>query len=274
MNFGERLKDMRTERKMTQQAFADAIGVSVVTVRNWEYNVKRPAMDAILAIAGVFQVSTDSLLGFSMRQDDGLALSRMERRLILDFRVLDGYGRKAVQTLCSLEKERVEELAARPAPNVLRLETTAKKAPRDTGERERYIPRYTTAAAAGYSVPLDGADFEMLLVDDRVPPQADYAVDIQGNSMAPYIKDGDMVYVQKDGQLSIGDVGIFCVDGAMYCKQYYMDDAHNLTLVSANPELRSSNVFVPAESGSSVTFCGKVLLGRRIDLPDYLFGEQ
>ena len=273
MDFGDRLKSMRIERKITQQRFADAVGVSVVTVRNWEYNIKKPTMDTILSIAKVLQVSIDTLLGFSLIEPDNIALSPIEHRLILDFRSLDNHGQKAVQTICSLEKDRVVELAAKSVPNIVSFHS-AKQSRKSTERRsERFIPRYTTPAAAGYSVPLDGADFEMLLVDDNVPPQADYAVDIQGDSMYPYIKDGDMVYVQKDCQISIGDIGIFCVDGAMYCKQYYIDDAKNLFLVSANPELKKSNVFVPAESGSTVTFCGKVLLGCRPELPDYLFEE-
>ena len=141
-----------------------------------------------------------------------------------------------------------------------------------TTSRHRHT-RGTTPSAAGSSVPLDGVDFEMILVDSSVPEEADYAVYIQGNSMYPYIHDGDMVYVKKDAELSVGDIGIFCVDGAMYCKQYYLDDNNNLVLVSANPELRHTNIFVSADSGRSVKACGKVLLKEKIDLPDYLFED-
>ena len=121
------------------------------------------------------------------------------------------------------------------------------------------------------AAPIDVADFGMMLADDSVPDAADFAVDIQGNSMEPYIHDGDTVYVRRDAELSIGDVGIFCVDGAMYCKQYYLDEDRNLILVSANPDLRDTNVFVSADSGHSVQACGKVLLDVRLELPDYLF---
>lgn len=113
----------------------------------------------------------------------------------------------------------------------------------------------------------------MILVDNTVPSEADFAVGIQGNSMYPYINDGDTVYVKKDTDLSIGDVGIFCVDGAMYCKQYYIDEERNLTLLSANPRFKHTNVYVSAESGSYVKCYGKVLLGRRIDLPDYIYED-
>ena len=276
MNFGERLKNMRMDRKLTQAELADAVGVSVVTVRYWESNTKKPAMDALVSVSKVLRVSTDTLLGLSVTaQEDRLTLSPAEHRLVLDYRTLDTYGKKAVRTMCLLEKERIDELAAKAKTNVIELKpATQTKQQTRRHKRERYIPRYTTPSAAGYSVPLDGVDFEMLLVDDSVPPQADYAVNIDGNSMYPYISDGDMVYVQKDVELSIGDIGIFCVDGAMYCKQYYVDDEHNLILVSANPKLRHTNVFVGADFGSSVTCCGKVLVDFRPELPDYLFEDD
>ncbi len=125
------------------------------------------------------------------------------------------------------------------------------------------MPHYTTPSAAGFNVTLDGTDFEMMLTDDTVPEDADYTVDIQGNSMDPYIHDGEMVFVKKDSDLAVGDIGIFCVDGAMYCKQYYLDKDNNLILVSANPDLRHTNIFVLADSGISVMTCGKVLLATK-----------
>lgn len=273
MDFGERLRNIRLERNMTQQNLADAIGVSVVAVRYWEGNVKKPSMNALIAIAKTLQVSADVLLGVPVatQHSADIILSPSEKSIVLDYRALDTYGKKAVRTICSLEKERIQQ-----EENACMLYKTVKKKMDTHGKkRDRYIPRYTTPSAAGYSVPLGGSDFEMLLVDESVPPQADFAVNIEGNSMYPYIKDGDMVYVQKNAKLSIGDVGIFCVDGAMYCKQYYIDDEHNLILVSANPRLRHTNVFVGAESGNSVICYGKVLLpGTHLKLPDYLFEEE
>lgn len=147
--------------------------------------------------------------------------------------MLDRHGRKAVETLCLLEKSRVE--SETKVSNITEPIVSLEKGKSPS----RYIPRYSTPSAAGYSVPLDGDDFEMILVDDTVPADADFAVGIQGNSMSPYIHDGDTVYVKKDCDLSVGDVGIFCVDGAIYCKQYYVDDKRNLTLVSANPRLKT-----------------------------------
>lgn len=265
MELGERIKALRVERALTQKELGERLEVSEVSVRCWENGTKSPSMGAIIALSNLFHVSTDYLLGVSVDEmRDNNLLSQQESVLLSNYRILDKHGKKAVDTLCLLEKARVESEATklRVPTNIV---TMPKKSP------SRYIPRYTTPSAAGYSTPLDGDDFEMILVDESVPDDADFAVGIQGNSMYPYIHDGDTVYVKKDCELSIGDVGIFCVDGAMYCKQYYVDNERNLTLVSANPRLKHTNVYVGAESGSEVRCYGKVLLGFKVELPSYLF---
>lgn len=263
MKLNERIKALRIEKSLTQKELGKYLEVSEVSVRCWENGTKSPSMNAIISLAKLFRVTTDYLLGVSVDEyKDNCLLSQQETMLLSNYRVLDKYGKKAVDTLCVLEKARVESEQTK-----LKAPTSMVQIPKKSSNR--YIPRYTTPSAAGYSAPLDGDDFEMILVDESVPEDADFAVGIQGNSMYPYIHDGDTVYVKRDCELKIGDVGIFCVDGAMYCKQYYIDKEKNLTLVSANPRLRHTNVCICADSSSSVQCYGKVLLGQKITLPDY-----
>lgn len=264
MEFCERLKSLRIKRGMTQKELSKQLKVSIVSIGHWESGEKNPSMSAIISLAKIFNVTTDYLLGISTDQaKDEFPLTQNEMSLLTNYRTLDKHGKKAVYAICKIEKTRVEseQINQITKSNIIEVQTNP----------SRYIPRYTTPSAAGYSVPLDGDDFEMILVDENVPDDADFAVGIQGNSMYPYIQDGDTVYVKKDCELSIGDIGIFSVDGSMYCKQYYVDEEGNLTLVSANPELKDTNVYVSAGSDSFVKCYGKVLLGSRVELPDYLF---
>lgn len=261
MELYERIKSLRLQHSMTQKELGNYINVSEMSVRNWETGIKKPSIPAVIAMAEIFNVTTDYLLGVNIEPDkDNLLLNQHEIILLSNYRVLDKYGRKAVDTLCVLEKSRVEAEKPKQKADIIPFDA----------KPSRYIPRYTTPSAAGYSAPLDGDDFEMILVDDNIPANADFAVSIQGNSMYPYIKDGDTVYVNKDCELSIGDVGIFCVDGAMYCKQYFIDEDKNLILVSANPRLKNTNIFIEADSEMSVRCYGKVLLDYKIDLPSYI----
>lgn len=265
MELCDRIKSLRLKQGMTQKELGEQLNVSTVSIRHWEAGTKSPSMVAIISLAKIFRVSTDYLLGVAVDQDrDNTLLTKNEITLLSNYRLLDKHGRKAVDTICIIEKARVESERIKP---IIKPTAMAQKEP------SRYIPRYATPSAAGYSVPLDGDDFEMILVDENVPSDADFAVGIQGDSMAPYINDGDTVYVKKTCDLDVGDVGIFSVDGAMYCKQYYIDEERNLTLVSANPELKRSNVYVNAESGSDVICCGKVLLDEPVPFPDYFLEE-
>ena len=85
------------------------------------------------------------------------------------------------------------------------------------------------------------------------------AVRIQGDSMEPYIHDGSVVYVNHD-PLRAGDVGIFCVDGDMLCKQYYRDPLGVVYLFSLNRHRADADVILPPSSGRSLTCFGRVML--------------
>ena len=258
MEFHERLKALRIQASLTQKKLGELVDVSAMTVRNWESGVKQPSMQAIIALTTALGVSADILLGIKPHDFEYHPITQAEFDLLASYRVLDKHGQTLIGTICTLEKSRVAQI---PRITVLHEQTHHSPA--------RYIPKYISPSAAGYSVPLDGDEFEMVLVDDSVPDDADYAVRIQGNSMAPYINDGDTVYVKKTSELDIGDVGIFSVDGAMYCKMYYIGEDRTLTLVSANPELADSNVVVPADSSISVVCFGRVLIKESIPFPDY-----
>jgi transcriptional regulator with XRE-family HTH domain len=59
---GDIIKELRTESKISQSAFAKAIGVGQATVCEWEKGVYEPTASAIRAIAKFFNVSADYLL--------------------------------------------------------------------------------------------------------------------------------------------------------------------------------------------------------------------
>ena len=58
-----RSKELRTEKRMTQQQLADAINSSQQSITDWETGKKIPHSDALIAMADVFDVSIDYLVG-------------------------------------------------------------------------------------------------------------------------------------------------------------------------------------------------------------------
>ena len=260
MNFNENLKIIRSAAGMTQKSLGEKIGVTSVTIGNWERGIRQPSFELLSKLADALDTSVDALIGKNRIAKRNLA----EEELLANYRQLDTHGQKLIRIICNTELERIKPRKL----NKIRY-TEIRQESKVDKKHNRYIPLYLTPPAAGIAVPLEGDEFEMLLADDSVPTDADYAVCISGDSMEPYIHDGEMVFVKETQELYNGDVGIFCVDGAMYCKQYYVDEDRNLHLLSANPNRISANIYVDGESGSFVKCCGKVLLGKSIPLPDY-----
>ena len=66
MSFGERLKELRNEKKMTQSDVGKIINVSKASVSLYEKNERTPDQDSIKKLASYFNVSTDFCLGLLM----------------------------------------------------------------------------------------------------------------------------------------------------------------------------------------------------------------
>ena len=68
MNFGEKLRSLRTGQKLTQQQLADRIGVAKSVVSYYESGDRFPSSDVLIKIAKVFHTSTDFLLDVAREQ--------------------------------------------------------------------------------------------------------------------------------------------------------------------------------------------------------------
>ena len=62
MELGQRIKDCRTEKGMTQEELADRIYVSRQTISSWENDKSYPDVHSLLMIGDLFGVSLDTLI--------------------------------------------------------------------------------------------------------------------------------------------------------------------------------------------------------------------
>ena len=61
--FGEKLKELRIEKGLSQRKFGEIFDVCNQTVSFWETGSREPDIDTIIKIAYFFEVSTDYLFG-------------------------------------------------------------------------------------------------------------------------------------------------------------------------------------------------------------------
>jgi transcriptional regulator with XRE-family HTH domain len=74
--FGDKLRELRKEKKVSQEEIGKLCGVAKNTVSNWENNINKPDIDLVLKLAQYFNVTTDYLLGFT--QDDLDKIKQLE----------------------------------------------------------------------------------------------------------------------------------------------------------------------------------------------------
>ena len=73
-NFGLRLKTLRKNARYTQKKLADLIGLEQTTIANYENGNRIPNINKITALANLFNVSTDYLLGKTETSDTNKSL--------------------------------------------------------------------------------------------------------------------------------------------------------------------------------------------------------
>ena len=74
MDFGNNLRNLRVQRKITQQKLADDLGLAQSTIGAYETNDREPNFRMIQALADYFEVSPYSLLPFGNDSEKDLVI--------------------------------------------------------------------------------------------------------------------------------------------------------------------------------------------------------
>ena len=250
--FAANLRRLMDEHRCRQVDIARLLNVSKSTVSAYCSGEQMPRMDKLELLSRHFSVSRSSLI------ESPDASPRPEESHAETLPILHIYN--------SLNPDGQD-----------RLESYGRELGRDPRYRREqspdnilYIKHYLVPAAAGYASPIQGEDYELLPVTEDVPPGTDFCISVSGDSMEPWIPDGSLVYVRRNAPMEEFDVGIFFVDGDVYCKQWCTDYNGTLHLLSANPKREDANISISRDSGRSQVCFGKVLLNRRLPRPSYV----
>ena len=114
MTLGEKIKELRAEKNMTQKSLADQLNVTAQAVSRWESNDVEPSINTLKQMATIFEVSVDELLS----QDTEPKIVEVEKEKIVE---------KVVEKPVIVEKQVVVEKTVTPKP-VLGVCESCKKA--------------------------------------------------------------------------------------------------------------------------------------------------
>lgn len=227
MTFGEKIKDARKHKKLTQKQLADLIGATHNSVSDWENDKNRPDPDTIELLCGVLDIAPNYLLG---KNED--ALSPFDRELLDKFHnKLDDTGRSNVIYIMNSEIKRVEQINLL-MENKEQINDNAE----ETNIDMRLINYYYRVASAGTGQIIFDMPPTKRIEIPNTPEykKVDYAIGVNGTSMEPTFHDGDMLLVEMTEDIEIGDIGIFRVDNESYVKKLGETE-----LISLNPAAKN-----------------------------------
>ena len=98
MTFSQKLKELRTEKRLTQDQLSEKTGLSHACIAMLEMDKRAPNSSTLIQLADFFECSTDYLLGrsddfgvisiHSQKEKPASALSQDEQKIINDYRSL------------------------------------------------------------------------------------------------------------------------------------------------------------------------------------------
>ena len=224
MTFGEKIKDARKHKHLTQKQLAELIGAAHNSISDWENDKNKPDPDTIELICGILDIAPNYLLG-----KDDEALTPFDKELLNNFHYkLDDYGRENVLHVIKIEISRVNQL------NEVKkqLEEAMNMSNKTQNNNMRLINYYYRLASAGTGQIIFDMPPTKRIEIPNTPEykKADYAIGVNGTSMEPMYHDGDILLVKMTDEIEIGDIGIFRVNNESYVKEL-----GECELISLNP---------------------------------------
>jgi len=231
MSIGDKIREYRLLRGMTQQDIADALGESSGrVVYNWEKGIGRPDCEKIARLCELLDVSADELIGCKSMVGRPTAV---EWETLQKYRALDEHGRDVVDYLLESEYQRVTTIAKNRKVHMLKIDY------------------YNYPASAGTGSFLETEIPEQILVKESTNAEnADYVIPIMGDSMEPTYHNGDKAFVEKCDSVDIGEIGIFVVNGDAFIKEL-----GDKCLISHNEKYKP----ITLSENESVYCCGRVI---------------
>lgn len=106
MNFGERIKQLRIEKKWTQEFVAEKLNISMGAVSRYETGMYEPkSLDLIKDFSNLFGVSTDYLLGKTDIRNTGKQIDDVLNEAMI------GMSKEEYEALNETQKKQIRDFA-------------------------------------------------------------------------------------------------------------------------------------------------------------------
>ncbi|EZY70807.1 LexA family transcriptional regulator [Staphylococcus aureus] len=237
-SFKDRLKQIMSERKISQSELSRRTGIgrnSISDYLNGKYEAKQ---DKVFELAKVLNVNEAWLMGFDISKN----------RKIENNDITSIYNKLTPPRQSNVLKyatNQLEEQNNDSDDNLVDFNSYIQ----EKSEVDIY-----GCASAGIGERLYNEPISKEFVRGYVPAH-DIALKVNGDSMEPLFKNGQIIFIEKSHTIKDGQIGVFIINGDAYVKKVYVED-NRLTLVSLNKKYKDLHFY----DNESVRLVGKVIL--------------
>lgn len=236
-SFKDRLKQIMSERKISQSELSRRTGIgrnSISDYLNGKYEAKQ---DKVFELAKALNVNEAWLMGFDISKN-----RKIENNDIAS--IYSKLTPPRQKNVLNYANEQLDEQNTK-GDNIVDI---------NSYKHDRIAVNVNGCVSAGVGERLHGETLFTEMVKAPIPPH-DLALKVNGDSMEPMFKDGEIIFVEKTHNIKNGQIGIFIIEEEAYVKKVFVED-DRLTLVSLNKEYRDLHFY----RNESVRLVGKVIL--------------
>lgn len=106
---GKKIKERRLELGLSQEELAKRLGVSKSAIGNYETNVSSPKETILFKLFDVLKCDANFLYEDYLLETENFEITSHEKKIIKKYRIIDEYGKKAINDLLNTEYERCTE---------------------------------------------------------------------------------------------------------------------------------------------------------------------
>lgn len=236
-SFKDRLKQIMSERKISQSELSRRTGIgrnSISDYLNGKYEAKQ---DKVFELAKALNVNEAWLMGFDISKN----------RKIENNDITSIYSKLTPPRQSNVLKYATNQLEEQnnDSDNLVDFNSYI---------QEKSAVDIYGCASAGIGERLYNEPISKEFVRGYVPAH-DIALKVNGDSMEPLFKNGQIIFIEKSHTIKDGQIGVFIINGDAYVKKVYVED-NRLTLVSLNKKYKDLYFY----DNESVRLVGKVIL--------------
>ena len=236
MDFLEKLDFMMGRYGLNKRSLSIKSDIPYTTIDNWyKRGYEGIKLETLRKLSNYFNTFIDfwvleDVADPNYGKANSFSMELEETQHIIKYRLLDPYGKEAVDGVLDVESRRCE--AARAAV----LQDQRKDMEAGTLIDFEKVIRFSIP---GFSMPMSagtgqeaGQEYPENYTLVKEPPRGtSFIARVSGNSMEPTYHDGDMVFVHSCEEIAVGQVGVFYMDGKQWVKELGAE-----VLLSHNPD--------------------------------------